>query len=314
MTFFIEKPSKILQWLNAKGYSGTVEDAFITYVQSGSPLTSGTMEDHLRARLNASGYSGTMDDMLTTMFQAATGVQNRHDAERQFFQDATKDMFSASIGGIDAYTKLMLHFDNNVTDSELTPKTVTNNSVTFDNSVYKFGGYSAQFNGTTGYLSVPDSADWCFEAGDFTIDFWFNSNAAISSDQYLVMQGASGDYWLVYINSASKMQYASTYASIGNGGGFIATNAFTFTPGTWYHLAWVKNGANMLMFIAGVGQAVTTTSPFAPASLTDFGTALNIGAFNGSGFANCKIDELRISKGIARWTSDFTPPASAYTT
>lgn len=94
MTFLIEKPSKILEWLNAKGYSGTVEDAFITYVQNGSPLTSGTMEDHLRERLNAAGYSGTMDDMLTTMFQSKTGVSNRHDAERQFFQDSSLDMFS----------------------------------------------------------------------------------------------------------------------------------------------------------------------------------------------------------------------------
>lgn len=95
MTFFIEKPSKILQWLNAKGYSGTVEDAFITYVQSGSPLTSGTMEDHLRARLNVAGYSGTMDDMLTTMFQSKTGISNRHDAERNFFSNNTLNIFSS---------------------------------------------------------------------------------------------------------------------------------------------------------------------------------------------------------------------------
>ena len=94
MTFFIEKPSKILEWLNAKGYSGTVEDAFITYVQNGSPLTSGTMEDHLRERLNAAGYSGTMDDMLRTMFQAKTGVSSRCDAERQFFENSSLDMFS----------------------------------------------------------------------------------------------------------------------------------------------------------------------------------------------------------------------------
>lgn len=100
MTFLIEKPSKILQWLNAKGYSGTNEDAFITYVQNGSPLTSGTMEDHLRARLNASGYSGTLDDMLTTMFQSKTGVSNRKDAERAFFGDSSLDFFSSVSGNV----------------------------------------------------------------------------------------------------------------------------------------------------------------------------------------------------------------------
>lgn len=228
-----------------------------------------------------------------------------------FFSD---NISISGIGGIDSYTKLMLHFNNNVTDSSLVPKTVTNNNVTFDNVTYKFGGYSGQFNGTTAYLSVPDSADWCFDAGDFTVDFWVNPNAAIASDQYLVMQGISGDYWLMYIDSASKLHYASTYGSSNNGGNFVMTSAATFNSGTWYHIAFVRNGANMLMFIDGVSQAVTTTSPFAPASLTDFASPLNIGAFNAGSFANVKIDELRISKGIARWTSNFTPPATEYTT
>lgn len=90
---FYEKPGKILQWLNAKGYAGTLADAFTKYVQDGSPLTNASFEDHLIARLNASGYSGTLSDMLTTMFQEVTGLTNRDDAEHKFFDDATKDMF-----------------------------------------------------------------------------------------------------------------------------------------------------------------------------------------------------------------------------
>jgi hypothetical protein len=37
-----------------------------------------------------------------------------------------------------------------------------------------------------------------------------------------------------------------------------------------------------------------------------------IGAQNGSNYFNGWIDEVRISKGIARWTSNFTPPTQPY--
>ncbi len=67
----------------------------------------------------------------------------------------------------DSYTKLMLHIDNNVTDSA-TGKTVTNNNVTFSNSVYKMGSYSGMFNGSNAYLSLADSDDWNFGSGSFT--------------------------------------------------------------------------------------------------------------------------------------------------
>jgi len=55
----------------------------------------------------------------------------------------------------DGYTKLMLHMENNVTDSAA-GKTVTNNNVTFSNSVYKMGGYSGVFNGSNAYLFLAD--------------------------------------------------------------------------------------------------------------------------------------------------------------
>jgi len=54
----------------------------------------------------------------------------------------------------DSYTKLMLHMDNNVTDSAA-GKTVTNNNATFSSSVYKMGGYSGVFNGNNGMSFRP---------------------------------------------------------------------------------------------------------------------------------------------------------------
>lgn len=94
MNFFVAKPSKILSWLNRKGYGGTLSDAFSSYLASGSILSRGTVYDNLSFRLQESGYSGNLDEKLNAMFAEKTGVPFRPDAERAFFDDDTLDMFT----------------------------------------------------------------------------------------------------------------------------------------------------------------------------------------------------------------------------
>lgn len=83
--------------------------------------------------------------------------------------------------GIDAYTVLMLHMDGTdegttFTDSSTSAHTVTANGQTnTEIGQSMFGSASGQFDGTDDYLSIPDSADWNFGNGDFTIDFWVYS-------------------------------------------------------------------------------------------------------------------------------------------
>ncbi len=94
MTPFHEKQDKILQWLRAKGYTGTPQDAMYSYVKSKSNIAQGTFYDHLNSALWNAGYtSDILDDRLTTMFISKTGILNRKDAERNFFSNFTNDMF-----------------------------------------------------------------------------------------------------------------------------------------------------------------------------------------------------------------------------
>lgn len=319
MTFFIEKPSKILQWLNAKGYSGTVEDAFITYVQSGSSLTSGTMEDHLRARLNASGYSGTIDDMLTTMFQAKTGVSNRHDAERQFFQNANLTMFG--IGGIDSFTVLMLHMDGSngsttFTDSDITPKTITRNgSAIISTAQSVFGGASGLFTAATSdYITTPMTSDFEMGAGDFTIDFRLRLNTVGVTQRICGDLNSAGALYSIicYITSGNLLSFIVSTA----GGDFQFTSTNTVSTGTWYHIAFIREGTSLKLYLNGTletnssGNANISTNSAKTAQGTTWAIGRN-GDYN-LNYLDGYIDEFRVSKGIARWTTNFTPPIEAY--
>lgn len=84
---------------------------------------------------------------------------------------------------------LLLHMENNVTDSSATTvHTVTNNNVTFSSGAKKFGSYGAVFNGTTAYLSVPDNTEFDFSGGTFCIDGWVISDST-GTTQPLYHQG-----------------------------------------------------------------------------------------------------------------------------
>ena len=76
-----------------------------------------------------------------------------------------------SIGGIDEYTKLMLHMDGDKTASHAV--TLNGSPIVFSGTTKKFVG-SAYFDGTGDNLSIPTAADWNFGSADFTIDFWIN--------------------------------------------------------------------------------------------------------------------------------------------
>jgi hypothetical protein len=217
--------------------------------------------------------------------------------------------------GIDTNTNLMLHMDGTdssttFTDSETTPKTVTaNGNAQISTAQSKFGGASGLFDGTGDYLSTPDSADWDFP-GDFTVDLWVRPGTLAVSNYTLVSNvnwGTSTGGWLLDYNAT-----VLAFHFVGTGSYALEiSGTHNFVVGTWAHVAVVRSGTAVNLYIDGVSVASGASS----ASSTS-GELLNIGS-NPAGTAygfNGYIDELRISKGIARWTANFTPPTGAYST
>ena len=213
----------------------------------------------------------------------------------------------------DAYTVLLMHMngdDGSSTFTDESGKTVTRyGDAQIDTDQSKFGGASALFDGTGDYIKVDDSDDFDFGTGDFTIDFWCRFASISSADQYLLHRySTSSNMWgVAFANNIVKF---SCFAG-GEQRAYVA-RSYTFTTGAWYHIAVERVSDNFRIYVNGVKQGADE-APTNPGAMTTAG-ALYLGVYKylNTYYFSGWMDELRISKGIARWTSDFTPPASPY--
>ena len=238
----------------------------------------------------------------------------------RFYTDGTQLEYDT---GYDTYTKLMLHCDGtdgSTTFTDESGKTMTAvGTAQLDTAQKKFGTASLMLDGDSDYVTTPDHDDWNFGAGDFTIDFWVRFNAgAIGAKQHFFTQNVTAQAestWYFGKTAGDKLELLEyDVATLTYGAYFTMTSAWSLAAATWYYIEVVRNGANCYMFIDGVSQALTETKPFG--TFLDKDSVLYIGRSitGAAGYVNGWMDEIRISKGIARHTANFTPPSAAYTT
>ena len=224
-------------------------------------------------------------------------------------------------GNITHPTSLLLHCDGAndgvvFTDSSFFthPITVVGSTHT-DTAVKKFGTASAQFDGTGDSLTIPDSGAWDFNTDPFAIDLWVNCNSTQTSGTYkgIVSSGGSvwvGGEWTLTMNTSNG--FLEWWRDAGAGGILMITSTTNFKDDAWHHVAVTKQGDNTKMFVDGTQQGSTYSTGY---SLVAPSTGLEIGD-NGFGVDRSLvgyIDELRITKGLSRWTANFTPPTAPYT-
>jgi len=218
---------------------------------------------------------------------------------------------------------LLLHCDGTdasttFTDSEVTPKTVTaNGNAQLDTAQSKFGTASGLFDGSGDSLSVPDSPDWDFGTGDFTIDFQV-AFAATGGDQNFINQrsaDATDRAWAAYKSAANTFIFNWVNSTTAGTWTDTFTTPFVVSANTFNHVAIVRSSNSLMFFKDGVqmGTSYNVTGH----NFRNAAQPVWIGAnpFGGaSEFFNGWIDEIRISKGIARWSSNFTAPTEEYST
>jgi hypothetical protein len=170
----------------------------------------------------------------------------------------------------------------------------------------KYGTGSMYFDGTGDYLKLPPSPNLSF-GGDFTIEYWVKTNV-FSLDTYYRRTLCFGE------DAANNLQFIFLISGVGASSNIgiytdslIITGTIPVADDNWNHVALSRSGTSLKLFVNGAqsGSTVTTSQNF------------NAGATNGmfvaryaldGGYINGYIDDLRITRGFARYTTTFTPP------
>lgn len=168
----------------------------------------------------------------------------------------------------------------------------------------KFGTSSVYFDGNGDYLQIPNSTDFSFGSGNFAIDMWVKLPAGFSYFYgTLISQWIDSDtYFNIDISDSGfglGVYYASNYF-------FGAGINYTHTS-DWLHIAFVRDGQTFIFFINGTSAWTITKT----ASWPSINAPVWIGR-GGDYHFNGYIDDLRITKGVARYTTNFTPPTTSF--
>jgi hypothetical protein len=198
-------------------------------------------------------------------------------------------------------TKYLCKFQNAaILDNAMmaVPETVGNAQI--DTTIKKFGTGSLKFDGSGDWLRVQGTPNlFNLSTGDFTIECWFY---AVSLGTSAIVQQGTTDWRISYTNNA-VMRYEV-------GANVIQTSTGAFSFNTWTHLAICKSGTTTTLYLDGTSRVTTTNSP------TNSGNPVYVGANIDGGSPywplNGYIDDLRITKGVARYTANFTAPTAAF--
>ena len=172
-------------------------------------------------------------------------------------------------------------------------------------SVVKYGTGSMKFNGSTDYLTTPISPQFAFGAGNWTIEGWVYPSS-VTILQSLIDTRATATSTTGVLVSITALGFISV--TVNNAILFTSSTAMTLS--TWVHVAVVQNGTTITLYLDGTKPI--TGSGTSSTSLTDQYLRLGASAGTAANFYNGYLDDIRITKGIARYTANFTAPTSAF--
>ena len=215
-----------------------------------------------------------------------------------------------------ANTSLLCNFINaGIFDQTGKNNLETVGNAQIDTSVKKFGTGSIKFDGTGDVLSAINNFDNNIGSGDFTIEFWLYASILTSAAQGLIIKRVTGTSgtgtWSVTLSSAgnivfSDLQSVTDVVSFG-----------TVSINTWTHVAITRSGSTVRGFLNGsVITSGTSTRDFTNSNYLILGIQGTAGAEWPAGTITGPftgfLDDVRITKGVARYTANFSVPTAAF--
>jgi hypothetical protein len=209
---------------------------------------------------------------------------------------------------------LLLHGDGangstTFTDSSPSPRTVTAvGSAQVSTAQKQFGTGSLLFNGTTDYATLTATSAFNFGTGDFTIEMWVRPTSTPASNKALITRYSA---WTSGLDFYWRFQTDRVLRFIAGPVAPINIPSDTaLALNTWTHVAATRSNGVTRQFIGGVVQSATHSGSV---SFPSTGNTIYIAAeAPSSELFPGYIDDLRITKGVARYTGSFTPPTAPF--
>jgi hypothetical protein len=299
------------------GQNGTGSGDIST--KAGTTLADGTIDGSAKLFSVRTGIGGSETEYLNvtkTQISASKFVGDGSGLINITGGGTTTNNYSISPSGIyDKNVSLMLNFSGannstNIFDNSYNRKTVTPyGDAKISTAQSKYGGSSLYLDGNGDYLSIPSSEDLNFGTSDFTIEFWaYCTDNTNNYPTYISTYGGwgLGAFGYRFDNTGQAGKFSIHW----NPDDPILTTTNTFSFNQWRHTALVRNGTALTLYVNGNQESTTTISPSRTLDLGLSGSML-IGwsRWDGSnGYLNDYMDDLRITKGVARYTGSFTPP------
>jgi YD repeat-containing protein len=189
-------------------------------------------------------------------------------------------------------------------------------AVAHDLGVFKFGDGSAKFDAAGKFLKYTPAAEFNFGSGDFTVETWAYFTTSGDRAMYYGDADASGGNWQIALERTAANLNAASVVDV-NGVAYAITGS-AIAANTWIHIALVRSGTSLKLYRNGVldGSAALPAGVAlrVPLGSPTVGRNGDVGTFYGGEYGSYMIgnlDEFRITKGVARYLSNFTVPGTS---
>ena len=211
---------------------------------------------------------------------------------------------------------LLLHCDGTngsttFTDNGPGARTVSRTGTpTITTAQSKWGGASADIAGSGNYLTSAAGSQWDFGTGAFCVEMWVRSTSTATFQTVAssnTWSTGDGD-WALYTRHGGFQKVTFTYKQDIN---FVQVDSSTINvhDGSWHHVAVTRSGSTIRIFVDGAQLGSATYA----GQLGRSDKTLTLGAHPGDSRSfTGNLDDIRITKGVARYTAAFTAPTEAF--
>ncbi len=242
----------------------------------------------------------TLSSAVVTLTSAASGAP--------FSKTLTGSSGDASFANV----SLLLHGDTaSVVDSSNKGLAVSKfGNATVSSSVAKFGGSALTLDGSGDYFTLPSSAYFGFGTGDFTIEAWVNPNGAQQASaavlDFRAAGGGSTQAKPTIFLAGSAFSYFANGVTPSGMSGTVSLNA-------WHHVAYSRTAGVGRLFVDGaqVGANYADSLNYGASADLVIGEVGDSRTY-GAGYFKGGIDDVRVTKGVGRYTTNFSVPAVAF--